>query len=672
MTGRKKCTNRYTSIGTKITFRICLLVTAVCVSLGVLTYNRSAKALKDSYVTALERIVEDNSKMLGEDIKHRQETVKALTRNESIVSMDWIRQKLVLEKEIEKLGVMSYQISLPNGDTINTNGERFSLKGQENFELSIKGDTVITPPLVSEGSQKLISIITSPIENNDGNIIGILGEVYDARKFNDIVENIKVGNEGYAFIVNKDGQIIAHSDVEQVLNKRNYIIEGNEDKSYNDMGRAYGEIVNSEEAGLVEYEFNSETYYNTYSKIPGTDWYLGITISRSEVNAEIDALKWQTLLLLLLFIVSGIMVSWLIVQRIRKPLLEIKDYADALARCDLTHRIALKNKDEFGQTAEALNTAIEQLQNVLLIVSKESEKTYEGNKHIEKLISGLEYQIAEASASTEEITASMDLSANTVSNIASRISNMKKNIELSLARSEDSFTLSKEIEKRSNIIRDNSIDSKNEGMIIYKESKETLQKSLDDVKIVNNIKDLANSIKNIASQTNLLALNASIEAARAGEHGLGFAVVAKEVRELAEQSANTVNSIQENVNQVLEAVGQLANSAANLLEMVDTRILSSYDILIEVADYYNSDCSKFIEIIEGLASNSNEVFKSAEDIEKSMDNISYTANEAAAASEAIAANILDINKESERIYDIAKTGYSSVKELSNTIKEFKI
>lgn len=665
-------TKKINSISFKITVRICLLVAITCGLLSTLVYKGAAKALKDNYVVALERIVEDNSKMLGEEIEHKRESIKALARHESIVTMRWDRQKSALERESENKEIISYQISLPNGDSITTSGKTFNLKGKQNFELAMEGVTTITPPLVSEGNIGLITVITTPIKDYWGNVIGVLGELHDSEKFNDIVENINVGESGYAFIINKDGQVIAHRDVQQVLDEKNYIVDKDEDKSYNDIGNAHKKIVSSEEVGFVDYEFNNEVYYNTYSKIPNTDWYLGITIPRSEVNAEIDELKDKTIILLILFTIFGAIVSWAIVLGIKKPLLKIKDYADALASCDLTHRIKLSNKDEFDQTADALNMAIEKLENILLITSRECQKTYEGNKEIESLISSLEYQIEEASASTEEITASMDITANTVSNIALGISDMKESVELSLDNAKDSFSLAREVEERSSKIKEDSIKSKNEGILIYDQSKEGLEKALKDVTIVNDIENLANIIKDIASQTNLLALNASIEAARAGEHGLGFGVVADEVRQLAEQSSETVLSIQENVNRVLKAVGDLSSSSSYLLEMVDNKILKSYDTLIEIANNYNEDCSKFRETIEELALTSEKTFKSSENIEKDMNNISHTANEVAKASEDIAANILDINKESGVIHDRAREGYESVRELSDTIKEFKI
>lgn len=93
----------------------------------------------------------------------------------------------------------------------------------------------------------------------------------------------------------------------------------------------------------------------------------------------------------------------------------------------------------------------------------------------------------------------------------------------------------KEIQKRAVEVKDKGVSSARIAKELYKEKQGSIVKAIEDGKVVEDIRVMAESISNIASQTNLLALNAAIEAARAGEQGRGFAVVAEEVRKLAEQ-----------------------------------------------------------------------------------------------------------------------------------------
>lgn len=115
-------------------------------------------------------------------------------------------------------------------------------------------------------------------------------------------------------------------------------------------------------------------------------------------------------------------------------------------------------------------------------------------------------------------------------------------------------------------------DSKAESKKIADTLREGLQASVENSRSVDAIQQLTDDILAISSQTNLLALNASIEAARAGEAGKGFAVVADEIRQLAYNSRNTANSIQEISSQVMMAVKNLADASEKLLTFVDTDV----------------------------------------------------------------------------------------------------
>lgn len=173
--------------------------------------------------------------------------------------------------------------------------------------------------------------------------------------------------------------------------------------------------------------------------------------------------------------------------------------------------------------------------------------------------------------------------------------------------------------------------------------KESLLRALNDVKVVEKIPVLAESIMSITEQTNLLSLNASIEAARAGEAGKGFAVVADEIRKLADQSRQSVENIQWVTGEVDAAVTHLKEDSERLLDFVDDKVLSGFEFFNEMADAYNKDAEdvsnlifEFSMISEGLFVPIGGILESVETVEAVFDNDAVKVEEIAQRTSQIA------------------------------------
>ncbi|WP_238900598.1 MULTISPECIES: methyl-accepting chemotaxis protein [unclassified Clostridium] len=367
-------------------------------------------------------------------------------------------------------------------------------------------------------------------------------------------------------------------------------------------------------------------------------------------------------------VLLGVIIATIISNNLKKVLL----YAQHLEEGDLTQEIEISSKDEIGSMARALNKANENIRRLIGVIidgsndissSGEelsatthdvSSKMNDINESIEQISKGAQ----DLSAITEEVSASAEEIGATTNELANRANDAAVSVG--------------EIKNRSLEIKRKASENIEQGNIIYEEKKENIIKAIEDGKVVNEVKLMANAIGDIASQTNLLALNAAIEAARAGENGKGFAVVADEVRKLAEQSSEAVSSIQGMVLQVQAAFENLSQSVEDILNYIAQNVKPSYELLMNTGIQYEKDAEFVNEMTEEFASSSNQINEVIEQINQAMQTVSATAEESGAGSEEV---LNSINEITLAVSDIAKSSQSQAElsqKLNDIVLKFKI
>lgn len=197
-----------------------------------------------------------------------------------------------------------------------------------------------------------------------------------------------------------------------------------------------------------------------------------------------------------------------------------------------------------------------------------------GDAHSE--ISGLSASVSEISDAAQTVASSIretEASASEMDHFSQEIQSAAKNMasRVQAGAEQVDAIYTRAMDAKEEASQKRSMVQRNQDEI-----RESLTRALEDVKVVEQIPELAESIMNITEQTNLLSLNASIEAARAGEAGKGFAVVADEIRKLADQSRENVENIQWITEKVDSAVNHLKKESEWLLKFVEEKVLSSF------------------------------------------------------------------------------------------------
>lgn len=486
-------------------------------------------------------------------------------------------------------------------------------------------------------------------------------------KLEDIQRGIEVSNENFSKYKNSnmdDFQKISMEEIEASLEEYR-----NVRKSVLDLALA---------GKRVEAQAEMEKIVPVLEKFQGR---LSDLVEYTSKQAEIvkdentKAFKTNLIVFMVIFILSiiiSLVVTEIIARSIVKPLKRINNFANRMKNADFSKYIGLDSKDELGETAEALNEAqsmvgtfvkevIEETKNLTLVseglsatVQELTAKLEEVNESAENIAVATE----EASAGAEEITASaeeVDASLQVLSGQA-------------LKGNEESF----KIKNRAIKIKDNSKKTLIETTSIYDEKEKSILKALKKAEVVQSIRDMANTISDIADQTNLLALNAAIEAARAGEQGKGFAVVAEEVRTLAEESSKAVINIQETTLQVIEAFNDVKENSTEILKFMSNNIKPQIENLIGVGDSYYKDSEFVSTMSENIASMSEEISATMNQVSSAIQNMASQTE----TSNHKAANIkLGINEATLGIEEVAKSAENQscmAQKLNELIEKFKI
>ena len=350
---------------------------------------------------------------------------------------------------------------------------------------------------------------------------------------------------------------------------------------------------------------------------------------------------------------------------------EINNIASGDFSKKMPHKL-LDRRDDFGSLAGVIEDMRQSVGGLLAKVKNEAKNIDIVVENIDTNVSSLNGEIEDVSATTQQLAASTEETAASVEQINGMTQQIEEAAKEIASRAQDGALEAEDIHKRAENTKNTTVENRQKIREMLAEIRESLEKALDDAKVVEQIGVLADSILTITAQTNLLALNASIEAARAGEAGKGFAVVAEEIRMLAEQSKDAVANIQSVTENVNVAVGNLTGDSNKLLDFVDTDIVQSFDEFEKMADDYNLDATKVNDLVSDFSATSEELVASITNITEAINGISSASNDSAAGTTNIAQKTVTIANGSSEVMKSAQDAENSAAELRKNVNNFKI
>lgn len=510
----------------------------------------------------------------------------------------------------------------------------------------------------------------------------------------DTISKIRVGQTGYAFIVTKEGFYLAHKVAEKNLKNK---ITDEKEENLKHLG---SKIVTDDTPGIAKVELEGESQYAVYAPIGSTGMKLVMFMPTSETSTGFDLTDFlikNLIMFLLAMLLAALLLSLLITKKIANPLSLITKETDRIASGDLTILLDnIKSNDEIGVMAKAVNKMAGNLKTMITQINATSQSfaaaseeltstAAEATKATTQVAQAIE-QVAigsgEQSRNVTDTVKIVEEVSQAIGQIASGAQEQSRNVMDSTAMVTDMANkvnaMAESMSALKQIAEGNgdtaasggeAVDKTIKGMLQVKEAVfETAQRINELGEQSQKIGEIIQVIDDIAEQTNLLALNAAIEAARAGEHGKGFAVVADEVRKLAERSGKATKEIAELITDIQHGTKVAVESM-----QVGTREVEQGVSLAQDAGKSLNEIVRGVqaagETVQNIMSLINNVLKSSQEVSEAVNNVAAITEENTAATEEMSASAEQVNDSMQSIAAISEENAASAEEVSASTEE---
>ena len=391
-----------------------------------------------------------------------------------------------------------------------------------------KGKSGATDAYLSASTKKHIVAIYAPIFKNNK----LIGAMATSVELDTIVKSIaKINfNGGYGMLLDTKNIIIAHPNKDLIGKELVSVVP-----------ELAKQIVDKKE-GLFSYSLNGLDKVFAFEVAEETGWKPGIAFDKATAYAFLDKQIKELVFMGFIMLVLSIVIVIFVIKMLLKPLDRLNFVVQELSSSegDLRQRLEAKSDDEFGQVSHNINRFIDKLHDIV----KNSKGISSENASISEELSRTALEVVKnVDAESKIVTTAKDEGISLTKAIDESVEKAKASQAVLMKTQKDISEVKNKVEKLEITMQDTASKEQN------------LADRLQHVsQNANEVKEVLNIIKDIADQTNLLALNAAIEAARAGEHGRGFAVVADEVRKLAERTQKSLVEIDATINVVVQSI----------------------------------------------------------------------------------------------------------------------
>ena len=657
---KNKSGNKYISLGKKITASILFAQIMVLFILSVLVISKTTHGTKSSTVSSMEAIASERAQMIRNYVLETENSltafskageVTALLKNPTDITATQNAQAYTenFAKDISNLEGMyisewdTHVLAHSNKDVVGIVTREGEPLKQLQDALSESKGLYNRGMIISPATQKQIISMYKGVFDSDGTPLGLVGSGIFTDGLVATLDGLTISG-----MENANYYMVNASDNQYVFNEDKELIATEAEEDY--IRKVCEEVKGKSEDtfGNIEYTKNGNDYIASYHYMADYGWVFFLYDDTDEIFASINSLKRILMVFGIVALLVLMLESFIVIRKSLNPLKIMEGCIVALRNLDIKEKTEIKKfgkrRDEIGRITRAIESLIGSLREVTGTLKDCGDSLEEKADSLNHSSGSLTDKVADSVATTEELSAQIQITHSIVQNVNGEIGNINSAVEEVLHNIAASVETSSQVIKSANVMKGQADNAYDSGQKTLEKTKDSVAEALRSLESLIRINELASEILNIANQTNLLSLNAAIEAARAGESGRGFAVVANEIGSLADTSKDTASAIQlicEESNKSIEVVKGCFDS---IMEFIERDVINQFRDFADKSTKYSIDVDSIKEELDAAENAVKDLRLSVVNISENMSNVAEVSHENQSSVDTIVEKNEDISK----------------------------